>query len=256
MASLYASGWRQGSLLAATLPFDCVVLGDGNEPVRRQGEHRLWVVATQECDLVAADADDREASIELRPVYTDDPPDDWGIRSFQFLLTETEYVVSLSPRTMVSPAVLTALVAAGSVRRDSASVRGRAFTIWLGLRYDRPALPDELVPLARCIAETVKRRQNRPTGLRVRDVLMQFDETATPTRFSLYAVLRDGQDADLVREWLAGIVKRVPTDLGVADVLEAAPATMISFDLIETSYAADVAQLTWRPNQPEPEGVV
>ena len=110
-----------GSLLAATLPLDCVVLGDGDEPVRRQGEHRLWVVATQECDLVAADADDQEASIELRPVYTDDPPDDWGIRSFQFLLTETEYVVSLSPRTMLSPAVLTALVARGSMRRDPAS---------------------------------------------------------------------------------------------------------------------------------------
>jgi hypothetical protein len=66
MASLYTSGWRQGSLLAATLPHDSVALGDGDAPVRRQGEHGLWVVATQECDLVTADAGDQDASIELR----------------------------------------------------------------------------------------------------------------------------------------------------------------------------------------------
>jgi hypothetical protein len=256
MASLHSAGWRQGSLVEATLPLDSVVLGDDGLPVRQQTEHDVWVVAAQNCDLDSAETDDEEPTIELRPVYTEDPPDDWGIRSWQFLLTETEYVRSLDPRPLVSPAVLTALLAAGKERRELAADRQLALTTWLGLRYDRPAVPDDFVPLAKRIGEEVRRRQNRPIALRVRDVLMQFDGSTDPTRYSLFAILDDAGDEELVREWLAGIAARVPVELGIADVVEAAPATGISFHLIETSYAADVTQLTWRPHQPEPEGAV
>jgi hypothetical protein len=42
--------------------------------------------------------------------------------------------------------------------------------------------------------------------------------------------------------------------VGVADQIEAATAAGISFHLIETSYAADVTQVTWRPADPKPEG--
>jgi len=254
MASLYSAGWRQGSFFAAVLPLDGVVLGEDGRAARHQSDHGLWAVATQDCDLDSAETDSPEASIELRPVHTDDLPDDWGIRSSRFLLTQTEYVRSLDPRPSVAPAVLTTLLAAGTERRDLGMDRRRAFTVWLGLRYDRPAVPATLVPLARRIAEEVRRRQNRPTALRVRDVLMQFDEDADPTRFSLFAVLVEPGDEERVREWLAGIATRVPPEMGVADELEAAPATGVSFHLVETSYAADVTQLTWRPGEPEPEG--
>jgi hypothetical protein len=132
--------------------------------------------------------------------------------------------------------------------------RSRAFAIWLGLRYDRPALEPHLVPLAKRIAEEVRHRQGRPTAARVRDVLMQFDDSSEPVRYSLFAVVDDEQDAEAVREWLAGIASRVPAELGIGDELEAAPAERISLQLIEQSYAADVTQLTWRPGQPEPEG--
>ena len=172
------------------------------------------------------------------------------------MLSETEYVRARDPRPSVSPAVLTALLATGAARRELAYERRRAFTIWLGLRFDRPAFPEQLLALARRIGEEVRRRPNRPTGARVRDVLMQFDESTDPTRFSLFAVLDEARDAELVREWLAGISALVPTELGVADELEAAPATGISFDLVERSFAADLTQLTWRPNQPGPEGAV
>jgi hypothetical protein len=115
-------------------------------------------------------------------------------------------------------------------------------------------LPPERIPLARRIAEEVRRRQGRPVAARVRDVLMQFDENTEPVRYSLFAVVEQENDEEAVREWLAGIASRVPVELGIGDELEAAPAARISLQLIEQSYAADVTQLTWRPGQREPTG--
>jgi hypothetical protein len=254
MASLYEAGWRQGSVVAASLPFDAVVLGAGGQPVRQQRDHGRWVVACQECDLDLTESDDERPTIEMRAVHTDDPPGDWGLRASQLRLTDSEHVVSDDPRVSVSAAVLTALLAAGAERRNPTETRSRALAIWLGLRYDRPALPPELVPLARRIAEEVRRRQGRPVAARVRDVLMQFDESAEPVRYSLFAVVEQESDEEAVREWLAGIASRVPIELGIGDELEAAPARRISLELIEQSYAADVTQLTWRPGRPEPAG--
>jgi hypothetical protein len=154
----------------------------------------------------------------------------------------------------VSAAVLTALLAAGAQRLDPIETRSRAFAIWLGLRYDRPALPPELIPLAHSIAEEVRRRQGRVVAARVRDVLMLFDESTEPIRYSLFAVLEEERDEELVREWLAGIASRVPPEMGIGDQFEAATAERISLQLIEQSYAADVTQLTWRPSEPEPTG--
>ncbi len=254
MASLYEEGWRQGSILEATLPLDAVVLGPTGNPERRQGEHSRWVVATQDCDLDQTDSADAEPSVELRPVFLDGPPADWGIRSAKFLLTESEYVRSASPRPLVSAAVLGALLAGGARQRDVEPSRRQAFTTWLGLRYDRPAVPPTFFPLAKRIAEVVTRRRHRSVGRRVRDVLMQFDKGTSPTRFSLFAILVDEDDEQEVREWLADISQAIPATLGIADQIEAATAAGISFQLIETSYAADVSSLTWRPGDPQPEG--
>lgn len=154
----------------------------------------------------------------------------------------------------VSAAALTALIAAGAQRLDPTEARSRAFAVWLGLRYDRPALPPELVPLARRIAEEVCRRQGRVVAARVRDVLMLFDEDPEPIRYSLFAILEEASDEVLVREWLAGIASRVPPEMGIGDQFEAVTAERISLQLVEQSYAADVTQLTWRPSEPEPTG--
>ena len=83
---------------------------------------------------------------------------------------------------------------------------------------------------------------------------MQFDDSGHPVRFSVFAVLERADDEQEAREWLSEIARAIPADLGVADQIEAATAEGISFHLIETSYAADVTQLTWRPGSPEPEG--
>lgn len=254
MASLYDEGWRQGGLLKAQLPLDAVVLGPDGIPARDQQEHDRWVVATQDCDLDHSGSDDATATIELRPVFTDDPPLDSGIRSFKFRLTETEYVHATSPRTMVSPSVLSTIRAGSGHDGEPPPERQRAFKTWLGRRYDRPAVPKLLEQLAKAIAVEVDRKKNRPTGTKVRDVLMQFDAAADPVRFSLFAVLESEKDRETVRAWLADIAKAVPAALGIADEVEARSAEGISLHLVETSYAADVAQLTWRRDQPNPDG--
>ena len=255
MTSLYELGWRQGSIVETELPMSVVVLDpDSNSPNSRQEIHDLWVIATQDCDLDHFHCDYQEPCIEIRPVYAEDPPESWGIRSAKLLLTEENYVVSTSPRPVVSPAVLTTLLEQGATRREIEAARRMAFITWLGLRYDRPAVPEELVPLARRIAEAVGARRRRETGLRVRDILMELDDSSEPPRFSLIAVLDNAQDEGGIREWLADVATSVPATLGIAARIEAVPATQISLQLIENSYAADVTQLTWRPNDPAPHG--
>jgi hypothetical protein len=254
MASLYDDGWRQGTILEGSLPLDAIVLDAVTQtPVRDAGTHDRWVVATQDCDLDLTEATNNDPSIELRPVFTEDPPADWGIRSARLLLTEQEFIRSTSPRPVVSAEALTALKESGAPIRQIGPHRKQAFATWLGKRYDRPAVPPKLLPLAKKIAETVKAKRNRQIGLRVRDVLVQF-EHGDPVRCSLFAVLEKADDRAAVREWLSGIALEIPDDLGIVDQIEAAPASEISLELVETSYSADVTQLTWRQNEQIPQG--
>ncbi len=255
--SLYEAGWRQGSIVEANLPLDAIVLSTvSGRPERCEGAHGLWVVASQDCDLDRSETEDGTPGVELRPVFVEDPPADWGIRSRRCLLTEDKYVVSASPRPLVSPAVLTALLRQGNNRRNIDEIRRLAFTKWLGLRYDRPAVPPQLLPLARRIAEVVAQRRHRPVAQRVRDVLMQFDDSKEPVQFALIAVLDDPADEANVREWLEQIGRTIPSSLGVAYRIDAASSSGISLQLIESSFAADATQLTWRPTSPRPEGAV
>ena len=254
MASLYEAGWRQGSIVEYELPFDAVVVGASGSPERSAGSHGLWAVATQDCDLDRADTGDRDPGIELRPIFTHAPPSDWGIRSAKLRLTDHEYADASAPRLTVAPQVLTTILELGAPRRDVAAARRQAFTTWLGLRYDRPAVPDHLVPLAKCISTEVARDAHRGITARVRDVLMQFDDTGDTVRYSMFAVLDDPADQDEVRAWLGRVAQAVSTELGVADLIEAASTDGIAFSTIESSYSADVSQVTWRRGQLDPEG--
>lgn len=254
MASLYEEGWRQGSIVEYELPLDAVVVGTSGTAERLLGTHGRWAVATQDCDLDRADTGDPHPGIEMRPLFTLEPPPDWGIRSARLRLTDHEYADANAPRLTVAPQVLTTILEAGATRRDVAAGRRQAFTTWLGLRYDRPAVPEHLVPLARSISAEVARDTHRIITARVRDILMQFDDGDDTVRYSLFGVLDNPADEDEVRVWLARIVQAVPTELGVADRIEAATADGIAFSTIETSYSADVSQVTWRRGKPDPEG--
>ena len=254
MASLYEAGWRQGSIIQVDLPLDAIVIGESGRPERSSTDHGLWVIATQDCDLDRAETDAPNPVVELRPVYTQDCPTDWGIRSAKLRLAAGEYVEANSPRATVAPNVLTMALDAGATIRNLNFARRQGFTTWLGLRYDRPAVPNHLIPLAQRICKEVARSKHRTVAARVRDVLMQFDDSGNPVRYSLFAILEDPAEEAEIRTWLAGVSRAVPTDLGVADQIEAADASGIAFSTIESSYAADVSLVTWRRDQPEPEG--
>lgn len=250
--SLYHRGWRQGSVVQGALPLHSVISGHDASPEVVVEDHELWVVATQDCDLDFATADSNEPVIELRPLFTENPPDNWGIRS-QFLKVDgTRYLLGDRARCHVAPSVLMHLEA--EREEPIAEIRTRALKTWLGLRYDRPAIPDSLLGLAQKIAEEMQRKRRRAIGERMRDVLMQFDENETPPHYSLYAVLEDEADQDGVRAWLADIALSVPAELGVGDQFEAGTADQISLTLIETSYPANVSQLTWGGSAPPNDG--
>ena len=213
-------------MFTCELPLDSVVLDIGGAPGRHQTEHSRWIVATQDCDLDGTDKDDGQPTIELRPVFRHDTPPDWGIRSIRYRLTDTEHVHGLSPRTFVSAALLSAVNDGTHGGRDADldSARQRGLKTWLGLRYDRPAVPNDLTALARRIASEVNQKRHRLMGRRLRDVLMQFDSTVEPVRFSLFAVLERPEDREPAREWLAEIATAIPDSLGIADQLDARAA--------------------------------
>ena len=254
MASLYEAGWRQGSIVIAKLPFDAVVLAPSGQLVWECRDHGRWAVASQECDLDLTNSDDPSPIIELRAVHTDDPPNDWGLRSARFRLTDLEYVIADEARTHASAAVLTALIAAGAERREPTPARSRAFAIWLGLRYDLRRLN----PTWYRWPSASPRKFGVGRGARPRPgcATSSCSSTTVQSRFASRSS-RSWKTSRTLRqcgEWPRGVASRVPVELGIGDELEAAPAER-SLQLIGQSYAADVTQLTWRPGQPEPEGV-
>ena len=186
--------------------------------------------------------------IELRPVLDEDPPSDWGIRSRRFLLGEGAYVDADAPRCVVTPALLSTRRSGREAALDGA--RSRAFKSWLGLRYDRPAVPEHLVDLAREIARRCSGGRGRAIGEQVHDVLMQFDANAQPVQVALFGVVADDTDAEAVRLWLADVARRVNLDLGVVAAIDVGTRAQTSLELVETSYAADLSQLTWGRNRP------
>jgi hypothetical protein len=247
VSDLYALGWRQGSILDTLL--EVTVLEGGEDGLTSSTtSFARWVVCTQDCDLASAPADSNDALVELRPVLQQNAPTDWGIRSQRFLLAEDAYVDAALPRCFITPKALTYSVGATLVEIEP--VRARAFTTWLGKRYDRPAVPEHLVQIAREVASRCGTKGGRQTAAGVHDVLMQFDDSTDPPRVALFAVIHDAADPNEVREWLAAASTRVRTELGVVAAIEVGTRAETSLELLESSYSADLSQLTWRDKEP------
>jgi hypothetical protein len=250
--SLYAHGWRQGSIVRSPLSFSFSIEDDHGEVRDEVAEWGEWVVATQDCDLAFASLESNEPIVELHAVRADDPPQDWGVRSRKLRLDETRYVESERPKKYISPRALNSLEAGRE--GPLAASRAQALKAWLGLRYDRPAVPTELVPLAKQIAKEVSRKRHRPVGAKAIDVLMQFDTAHDPPRYSLFAIVEHAEDAAEVRQWLTDVSRAVPKELGISDEIDAATPDETSVTLLWTSYGADVSQVTW--SGPEPTGAL
>ena len=247
MSDLHTEGWRQGSVVSFELTTSHLTTAEGRIQEISQPYGR-WVVCTQDCDLRSARIDSHQPMIELRPVLDEDPPSDWGIRSRRFLLGEDAYVDADAPRCGVTPALLSTMRSVREQAQDEARIR--AFKTWLGLRYDRPAVPEHLVELAREIARRCSSGRGRAISEQVHDVLMQFDDSAQPVQVALFGVIANDADAEAVRVWLADVATRINSDLGVIAAIDVGTRAQTPLELVETSYAADLSQLTWGRNRP------
>ncbi len=247
MSDLHTEGWRQGSIVSCELTASHLTSVEGR--IREVStSYGRWIVCTQDCDLRSARIDSHLPMIELRPVLSEDPPSDWGIRSRRFLLGEEAYVDADAPRCVVTPALLSTRRSGREAELDD--VRSTAFKTWLGLRYDRPAVPEHLVDLAREIARRCSGGRGRAIGEQVHDVLMQFDDRVEPVRVALFGVVADDAAPEAVRAWLADVATRIKLDLGVVAAIEVGTRAQTPLELVETSYAADLSQLTWGRNRP------
>lgn len=251
MQDLYSQGWRQGSVFLADLEVNFVDLSaDGTFGSGRRS-FQTWIVCSQECELSTASTESTDPVVEIRPVLPTEKPTAWGVRSRLFRVSETEAVAGDHPRTHITPV---ALEAARVTRRPALpDGHAKAFKTWLGRRYDRPALPPALVDIGQEVARRCDTRGAAKIGERVHEVLMQFDESKSPPHVALFAILTDDsedQHAEEVRRWLSDASRRIDTDLGVVAHIAAATRSMTSLGLIETSYAADLSQMTWGTDTP------
>jgi hypothetical protein len=206
-------------------------------------------VVTQDCDLDKTNLTDNDPCIELRPIYINDPPNDWGIRSEKFKLFEKDYIESSSPRLMVSALLLTNVMKKQANLEELPEDRRIALKTWLGLRYDRPAVPDHHIDLARQISDKVSKTGKTVSHEAIRDVLMQFSDETTPPKYSLFVVMDNDKDKEKIREWLVQLTLDIPSNLGILSEIEVETPQKISFNVIENSYAADVSLLTWPRNR-------
>jgi hypothetical protein len=229
-----------------------LVLDDHGQVRACSGTHRTWVVASQDCDLNDWETTRAEPLVELRARITaEDPDTEWGIRSRMVRLTETEGVHSDSAPLRISPAALVAMARPADVITPARAI---AFKTWLGRRYDRPAVPDDRVTLAKDVASRARRPSRRGFAVELHDVLIQFDERTTPTTFLLFAVIVDGTDKEVARRWLTEVGMAVPDRLGVLGGVDAGYRSETSLELIESSYSADLSGLSW-PG-PDPYGAL
>ncbi len=229
-----------------------LVIDDNGQVRACSGTNRTWVVASQDCDLNDWETTRTEPLVELRARITAEDPDaEWGIRSRVLRLTDTEGVHSDSAPLRISPAALVAVARPADVVTPARAI---AFKTWLGRRYDRPAVPEDQVALAKDIAARARRPSRRGFAVKLHDVLIQFDDRTTPPTFLLFAVIADGTDKDVARQWLTEVGTAVPDRLGVLGGVDAGYRSETSLELIESAYSADLSGLSW--SGPEPHGAL
>ncbi len=139
----------------------------------------------------------------------------------------------------------------------------RRLKTWLGLRYDRPAVPQEYVALAKELAKRLRKRSHRQAEERVRDILATFDTAADGTvEFTLTAVVpreeaaADPNLVDRTRDWLSKIALAVPAALGLSVDIIAATDEQVSLAFLESAFSLDLSTISWPNTEPGPVGAV
>jgi hypothetical protein len=200
--SLHAEGWRQGSLIRETLSVHFLDLHDG-AIVDRSEQFDLWLLATQDCDLDQTPCTNSTRQFELRPVSERTPDDRLdGLRSRTVLVTDQLVLRSDSKRLTLSARALNTLKG----KREEALDEERRVQIktWLGLRYDRPAIPTPLVPLGRRLKSAFIDDLPATFDGVVRDVWVYF-ENQHDVRIFVILVDIQKRRADEVRDWVSDV---------------------------------------------------
>lgn len=250
MPSLHDNGWRQGTVFEADLVASSYVYSDG-VPKQTEQIFAKWVVTSQDCDLASAESDDDSAVIEILPVLEGNGGGSWGLRSRTLRLAEALHTDARLPKVRISPAALSVFLVSANV---VAAERAVAFKTWLGLRYDRPAVPEVLVELARAIAAAIRETRTTDLSAVTHDVLFAARE-AKPTEFELIGVVTDAEHAEAVQMWLASAALKVDPTLGTlaGEPLALTKDTLTMSD-VENTFSADLSDITW--GKVEPRGAI
>jgi hypothetical protein len=248
--SLYESGWRQGSVVRCDLATHATIVE--NDEVRQvvSGNHNLWLIVTQDCDLHRLQLTNNQPKVELRPLLVGEPAPKVGIRSRLHRISQDhpEYVDNDRTREMASAASLTKMLALDDHARDYwlDDHDLAALQTWLGRRYNRPAVPDHFGPLMNRIAVELE-TCDAETLAHVRSIHAAI-EAGEPLRVSLYALMDPAGIPAEIEAMLAEAMLEIPGDLGVIDAIEGHFADTMTLRMLEDSYEVDASDLTWAPN--------
>lgn len=248
MPTLHDLGWRQGSVFEADLKVLTYGFEDGHcTPI--EVAYELWVVTSQDCDLHALESDAHDVVVEISPAVPAKSQLGWGIRSRELRLSDEIYVEAEAPRLRLSPQAL--CVFSYAMRPALEGGRATAFKTWLGRRYDRPAVPTELVPLAHEIAKQVKATRTPELADACHDVLFAVRD-GDPPRYELTAVTVSSSDAAAIEHWLVQAALLIDPSLGVMDSPPVAlTKAELSLDVLENSYSANLSDITWKKWDPK-----
>lgn len=246
----------QGCQISLELPLQHVTVKAGKAYIERE-VHGRWLIVDQDCDLAWRALSGSPYTIELRAIWEENPPDDWSIRSAQLLLDGSgAHIKADTPVVHVTADVLSLGEHLTCPHPDSA----RRLKTWLGLRYDRAAVPEAYMALAKRLADLLKKRARRDVANRLRDVLATFRTIDGDTEYTLVAVLPHEHATpellDELRQWLAQVALEVPEDLGRPVDVEVRTDRQVSLSFLEESYGLAVSTVSWPVGEPGPVGEV
>ena len=223
---LYDRGWRQGCLISASLAM--LLYKDlATETVEGIPQEGIGLVlATQDCDLVKPS--DKLPFIEaiqyqhmtekfVKGVMAHDARF-FVLDRDECLVADRNHAVQIEKEALLAHAVTPDAPCGGNASRAA------RFARWLGARYDRPALPDQLVEqLSSPLGDALKKlagpgKKYAALNADLREVRVVGDLEKQPFEVTLIFLLRADADVEQARVAVAEVLERA--GLPIRDVAE------------------------------------
>jgi len=210
--------------------------------VDRSEQCDLWLLATQDCDLAQTPRTNTTRQFELRPVLprtNDDKLD--GLRSRTILVKDDLVLRSDSKKLTLTARALNSLK---EKREDDVDEDRRVqIKTWLGLRYDRPAVPEQFVPFGERLKKTfIDDLPYEYVGV-VRDAWIYFEDDHTAR---LFVILYDAQKhrAQSVRDWVDDVIGNLNDEGLVVRERQVEGPDRTPLSILQTYYGLGVAELS------------